>query len=401
MVQRIKIRPVGVGDRRGFRNRGTADASPYPYYTTYWGESKMTKQKDGRYRAKVTVGHDAEGRPVYKYASGQTKRELEENKEKLRQEFVLGITDDRKDILFNAYMEEWYNLYKKPHLAMGSRKAYASIMNKRIIPALDKKQLRAVTAGDLQAILNDMSGMGRTTIGYAKSILENVCRRAYASGILDRDISVALVKPQSTGETKRALTAAETAAALKVGAEHPEGLLLLILYYTGLRRGEALGLQWGDVNFSDMTITVARDIDFLTNAPGELKTECSKRTVPMPPALADALRPLRGIHNVYILQAPNTHQHLSQSTYKRRWERLMKAMCEVGEDIESEDGVSILTPHYFRHNYASVLYNAGVDVLSAQKFMGHAKIETTLGIYAHLAEGREAENAEKVRNAFL
>ena len=48
-----------------------------------------------------------------------------------------------------------------------------------------------------------------------------------------------------------------------------------------------------------------------------------------------------------------------------------------------------------------LLYNAGVDVLSAQKFMGHAKIETTLGIYAHLAEGREAENAEKVRNAFL
>ena len=121
----------------------------------------------------------------------------------------------------------------------------------------------------------------------------------------------------------------------------------------------------------------------------------------MPSALADALRPLRGIHNVYILQAPNTHQHLNQSTYKRRWSRLMKAVYDVGEDIEGKDGESILTPHYFRHNYASVLYNAGVDVLSAQKFMGHADIKTTLAIYAHLSEGKELENTEKVRIAFL
>ena len=361
----------------------------------------MSKQKDGRYRAKVTVGHDADGKPIFKYASGATKKELEENKERVRQEYVLGVTDTRKDISFNAYMEEWYRLYKQPHLSLGSRKAYASIMNNRIIPALDKKQLRAVTAQDLQGILNDMSGMGSSTIGYARSILKNVCAKAYAAGIIDRDISAGLIRPQATKESRRALTAAETAAVLKVGKEHPEGLLLLILYYTGARRGEALGLQWNDVNFSDMTITIARDIDFLTNAPGSLKTEYSRRIVPMPEQLAEALRPLRGIRDTYIIRSPQANTYLNQSTYKRRWLRLMEAVYAADNSIEAKDCASILTPHYFRHNYASVLYNAGVDVLSAQKFMGHAKVETTLGIYAHLAEGREVENAEKVRKAFF
>lgn len=254
----------------------------------------MAKQKDGRYRAKVTVGHDADGRPVYKYASGQTKKELEESKERLRQEFILGATDDRKDILFNSYVEEWYEIYKKPHISMGSRKAYAAAINNYILPALAQKQLKAVTAEDLQKILNGMEGMGRSTVGYVKSVLRNTCARAYASGLVGRDISTALIKPKTSGTTRRALTAAEVKAALKVGSEHPEGLLLLILYYTGARRGEALGLQWQDVSFADMTITIRRDIDFLTNSTGTLKTEYSERTIPMPTELAAALKPLRG-----------------------------------------------------------------------------------------------------------
>ncbi len=61
---------------------------------------------------------------------------------------------------------------------------------------------------------------------------------------------------------------------------------------------------------------------------------------------------------------------------------------------------SILTPHYFRHNYCSVLYNAGVDVLTAQKYLGHSDIRTTLAIYAHLSEKKKDEGAELVKAAF-
>jgi len=45
---------------------------------------------------------------------------------------------------------------------------------------------------------------------------------------------------------------------------------------------------------------------------------------------------------------------------------------------------SILTPHYFRHNYASILYRSGVDVLTAQRFLGHTDPTTTMRIYTHL-----------------
>ena len=80
----------------------------------------------------------------------------------------------------------------------------------------------------------------------------------------------------------------------------------------------------------------------------------------------------------------------------------MARMYEIDRNIETRPGenMSILTPHYFRHNYASVLYNAGIDVLSAQRFLGHANVKVTLEIYSHLSKAKEDENAGIVKTVF-
>ena len=61
---------------------------------------------------------------------------------------------------------------------------------------------------------------------------------------------------------------------------------------------------------------------------------------------------------------------------------------------------SVLTPHYFRHNYASVIYNAGVDVLTAQKILGHSDPKTTISIYMHLSSKNEERDIHKICSAF-
>ncbi|MBQ1684620.1 MAG: tyrosine-type recombinase/integrase, partial [Clostridia bacterium] len=61
----------------------------------------------------------------------------------------------------------------------------------------------------------------------------------------------------------------------------------------------------------------------------------------------------------------------------------------------------LVTPHYFRHNFATVLYDAGVDVLSASKVMGHADTKTTLSIYTDIANSRRvASGAASIKLAF-
>ena len=61
---------------------------------------------------------------------------------------------------------------------------------------------------------------------------------------------------------------------------------------------------------------------------------------------------------------------------------------------------SVLTAHYFRHNYASILYDANVDVLTAQKILGHADPKTTISIYTHLSESRKQRDMQRVCEAF-
>lgn len=376
-------------------------------------KKKLSEKIDKRYRAKVTVGH-ANGKPIFRYVSGKTKAELEQNKAALRRECITGSVDTRKDVLFGIYAQEWYDVYKKPHLSISSRQAYASIFNVHLFPAFSGRQLRAISANDLQAFMNSKTGYGKSTLSYLQTILVNVFRSAYARGIIDRDPAIGLTRPSTDKKVRRALTEPEQAAALHVGHTHPEGLLLLILYYTGLRIGEALGLQWRDVDFSTRLLHVQRDIDFKTGSVGSLKTLSSNRHVPIPDDLFSALWNERGVGETFVLQAPKSHSHLSLRTYVRRWNRLMQAMYDYDNSIESKPinqsmpqnppmqqrFQSILTAHYFRHNYASVLYNADVDVLSAQRFLGHSDVKTTLSIYAHLSESKEQINADKVRRAF-
>lgn len=383
-------------------------------------KKKLSEKVDKRRRAKVVVGHDADGNPIIKYVSGRTKRELDEAKEELIRTYI-GGTKLKRDVLFNDYCQEWYETYKKPTVSASSQSNYRSVLRTHILTAFNDRQMRSITATELQTFMNEKSKMGTTILTYIKAILTGAFRTAYTQGLIDRDPTVGLKAPSVKGESRRALTPQETEAVLRVAASHSEGLLLALLYYTGCRVGEVLGLRWGDINFSTKTIKIERDIDYVTNSVGDLKTATSHRTIPMAAELEAMLFPIRGFGSTYIIQGELTGSFLPKKTYDRRWKRLMIAVAKANLEIEEMtagknahhtietkivkyDGnsipASILTAHFFRHNFATLLYEAGVDVQDAARILGHARVSTTLEIYTHLSKVHQAQNDEKVRQLF-
>ena len=372
-------------------------------------KKKIADKVDKRRRAKVVVGHLPDGTPVKKYASGRTAKELAENKAELKRKYTGGAIEVQRDVLFGKYAVEWYDVHKKPELAESTRANYATMLNKHIIPAFGDRQLRAITATDLRVFMNTFSGMGRTTIGDAHSALQNIFARAYDDRIIEYNPAAGLKKPKAKSKKRRALTDDEAAAALKVAQSHEHGLLLLILYYTGARRGEALGLQWRDIDFKAHKVYIRRDIDAVTNDIGDLKSEASERWVPLVDELAAALNKCKGFGETFIIQSPQKHSFVGKATYERHWKELMIAVYETDKSIEhrlsdpkneSSPMRSILTAHYFRHNYATILYNAGFDVLKAIRFMGHADAKMIMDIYAHLDKEQEKSGTKKINNIF-
>ena len=113
---------------------------------------------------------------------------------------------------------------------------------------------------------------------------------------------------------------------LHIARNHPDGLLLAVLYYTGVRRGEALGLKWGDFDFREDQVHIQRDIGYVgpTAQEGALKTAAADRYIPIPPELKELLLKKKRPAGEYVFRT-EAGKPLSQATFKRIWCRLMLA----------------------------------------------------------------------------
>lgn len=354
------------------------------------------KQKDGRYRAKVTIGHTMDGNPIHKWASGATQRELEENKATLRAHYIDG-GQSRADVLFGEYAQLWYVAKKKPKEESGTQDAYLTYLNKHIMPVFGDRMMRSFRAMEIQQWLNGYENMSKTFLTMLRSILRNIFKSAYAEGILQYDPAVSLSMPaEKPPEERRAFTDDETDAILATIERHEHGSFLAVLYYLGLRRGEALGLMWGDFDWDGRSVKIDRDVDYSTTAAGKigpLKTKASYRTVPVPDELYRLLYPMQEDKDGLLFPARG-NKPISRTTYQRRYMAMMIDAGLAKEVVRKKaekkkhdirfDWTCEITAHYFRHNYATMLYYAGVDPLSAMRILGHSSYAVTAKIYTHL-----------------
>lgn len=357
------------------------------------------RQADKRYRAKITIGHSADGKPIVKYLSANTQRELEEAKAAARAHFVDGAAPAR-DRVFGEYTVEWFKAVKRPQLRRGSVSDYSRYINNHVIPQFGDRMLRAIRPLEIQSWLNTFEGKSDTFLTMLRAIMRGVYASALAEGIVQRDPTVSLKKPKAGKPSeKRAFTEEEITRIEATIARHRHGLLLSVLYHLGVRRGEALGLQWGDIDWSEQVVRIQRDIDYGVSHQGvadELKSEKSDRVIPIPDDLYNALKARRGLPGVYVFS--NGRGPYSRTMFQRAW---MELMIDAGFATKAErpknkktgkppapdvrlDWKSSITPHYTRHNYATMLFNAGVDPLIAMRLLGHADYATTAKIYTHL-----------------
>lgn len=359
---------------------------------------KLKKRADGRYACR------AGGLWFY----GATEKEALEKRRDYQRMLEKGIKEESFGMTVSQYATRWVSVYKA-NLTNAPYNTIVRMLNRFCEHEnIGNRLLRSITAIDVQSFFNTASGMSYSYICDMRDAVRGMFRGAIADRLIDFDPTVKAKLPEGKKGTHRAITDAERELIHRVN--HPLRPAVMVMLYAGLRRGEVLALRADrDLDFENMTITVREAVRYeYGHLPTivDPKTEAGIRTIPMPSVLAQELRFLTG------LVAPSAKgDYMSMSAWKsawasyiaaletetngicKRWYGRTKAQKEM-EDLPPWQEVNI-RPHDLRHSFCTMLYEAGIDVKTAQKWMGHADEEMTREIYTHLSEKME----NKAKNA--
>ncbi len=170
---------------------------------------------------------------------------------------------------------------------------------------------------------------------------------------------------------------------------YPNGGAVDLILNTGLRLGEALALQWSDINWKKNTASVTKNLILVKNRSGKQKkyklilqdkpkTEKSRRVIPLNKAALAALEDLKTAPGFrpdgFII-----HSNKGTAVLPRTLEQTLENMC-------SAVGIRSVGVHALRHTYVTRLFEKGVDIKIISELLGHSSTEITYRVYVHVID---------------
>ena len=348
-------------------------------------KERLKQRADGRYRCK----YDGQ------YFYGKTQSEAFDEREKYKQLKQAGLRAEASGVTLRQYAAKWIAIHK----AGVTEKSYNSyaLQLEKLIASIGNQRMQDITATDVKQAYNTVSDLSASAIHIFAVTIRGMFRSAVADRVITHDPSAGIKPPSGDSGSHRAITKEERD--LIHATPHRMRSAVMVMLYAGLRRGEVMAIDIDrDVDITDKTISVREAVRYDNNQPtiADPKTEAGARTIP----LLDVLVPeLSGKHG--LLSPSAAGKHMSSIAFRRAWDSYLTALSvkangytrrwrpkdDNGDPLPFRD-VSI-QPHDLRHSYCTMLYDAGVDLKTAMKWMGHADQTMTMRIYTHLSEERE------------
>lgn len=313
-----------------------------------------------------------------------------------------------KNTTVRKWADTWLDTYIK-HSGMTDKSfsTYEQKLNKYIKPSpFGDMRLKDVTESNLQKILNKQKGMSFSHASKLRMIMKQMFHRARRQRLINYDPAEDLSLPALKKGMRRSLTPMERTAIQKTAKTHRSGPWVLTMLYCGLRPGETIALHWKDIDFENGTITVSTALESGKINDFKLpKTDAGLRTLPMPKALADVLRPLQGEPFEYIFTQvlpQNKGKHHTESSLYSYWKNFKRQLdIDMGAEvyrnqIKTPVVAEDLTPYVLRHTYCTDLEIAGVPLNVAKVLMGHDDITVTANIYTHYSSETVKSAGKKI-----
>ena len=372
---------------------------------------KITKRSDGRYQAGyrdvdgnrkfITCNSEEEVLERFQALQLAQEKELEPEKKRGRPKADDKIQAVVKDKIPQAvltdeyipladYMLNWLEKFKKGKIRPSSYERYQFCLQLLCKDELAQMDVRAIRLEHVQEYVNRLEDMSASTIKKQKLLLGQVFDHAVLTDVIQRNPVQGVQMPPQSHNTKVVFPYEKEEQEKLVTAftEEKNGRLrfrygwgAVLILETGLRAGEALALEWSDIDEEKRTPKGNKN---MVRVGGKnlvqrtTKTESGKRTIPLNGRVMESIRHLKAqrIVGCPFVFATQTGKYLSY----RNLLAMMEKACETA-------GIEHRGLHALRHSFASNLYARGVEVKIISKLLGHASVEITYNRYIHFFEG--------------
>lgn len=353
------------------------------------GDGSVWLRKDGRWSGGAYV-RSINGRTERRYVYGKTRREALQKLIELQKRHNDGLAAGPSGLTVEQYLLEWLN-HIKHHVRPQTHIGYESNVRLHIIPRIGSKRLVRLTVRDVRLMIDDVrdGGMSPRMVQWIHSTLRTALQHAFAEELVTRNVAkgVRVEQPEKITAIEP-FTLVEAHAFLAKVKDHRLYALWVIMLMTGLRRSEACGLHWSDIDLDCGTLRINRGLQRVNGSLRELppKTRRSRRTVPLPPLCVQVLREHRELQAKERVNARRgwlDTPYVFTSTVgtplePRTLTRTFHALC-------ARHGIRQVRLHDLRHSCVSVLLALGVHPRTVMEIVGHSAIEMTMNVYGHVA----------------
>ena len=343
-----------------------------------------------------------------------TSRELAQQvRRQLEAKLALGdlalFDSAEKALTFGAYADQWLKDYARVECKTSTADGYAGVIEQYLRPRFGNRSLDQIKRDDIKAMINDLIAkeLSRNTVRNALCVIRGIFNEAIEAGIVEVNPAARLGRFTRTAKAAKvkgiSLTPAEAEQFLQAAKEicpeyHP---LFLMALRAGLRRGELVAVQWGDIQFGkdeqDANRFIVVEHNYVRREHTTTKSKKSRRV--------DMSRELRRV--------------LIELRDKRLLESFLKGKNDISDELVflSPDG-TILDPdnlyhryfqpvltkaglrkirlHDLRHTFGSLLIQSGASIVYVKEQMGHSSIQVTVDIYGHLIPGANVSFVDRL-----
>jgi integrase len=291
------------------------------------------------------------------------------------------------------YLEEWL-ARARVSVRESTWAAYRNSVG-HLVGGLGGGSLRLLSPLEVERFEQQLLASGRSakTVANVHSVLHRALADAVRDGLVDRNVASLVSPPRAERPEMTTWTVAELKQFLRSVEGHRLYAAFVVLATTGMRRGEVLGLQRGDVDLARAELSVRRTVGVVDGRIeiGPPKSASSRRLVALDTTtaavLADHLEQRAG--PVWVFPGEGDGP-LNPASFSTTFDRLV-----------ARAGVPRIRVHDLRHTYATIALRAGVHPAVVSERLGHSSIAVTIDLYSHAVPGLQREAAGVVGDLIL